>query len=98
MNKRRMKENQLALGSADCNLSRGFSASERIADDVATEMMLCENRRQIGSGPRTSERKHKKDVLVCITHIASHSSETDVRVFWEGDIFQSETVTPFIPC
>jgi hypothetical protein len=41
--------------------------------------------------------KETKNLLVCVTYVASHSSETDEWVWWERDILQREAVTPFFP-
>lgn len=71
-----MKENQPAPDSDVLSLSRGASAAERIAEDIATEMTLpkwCQMTRRMKTGSR-------KSVLMCISNIASHGRQAYIRI------------------
>ena len=93
-----MKENQPALDSGARNLSRGASASERMAEDTVIEMILPKvlQLSQITRSMKTS--RLKKNVLMCITNIASHGRQAYIRIRGDRDAVQCEAVAPFFPC
>ena len=89
-------ENQPAPDSEVLSLSRGASAAERIAEDIATEMTLskglrCQMTRRMKTGG-------KKSVLMCVSNIARHGCQAYIRIRGDRNVLQCEAVAPFFPC
>jgi hypothetical protein len=96
----RVKENQPAPDSGARNLSRGASAAERIAEDTVTEMILTKvlELSQITRSMKTPRPPQKRNLLMCITNIASHGGQAYKRIQGNRDAVQCEAVAPFFPC
>ena len=84
----------LCFGSGED--SRGYRNRYDTNEGVAVKSDNSEH--EDTQSPPPKKKKKERNLLMCITNIASHGGQAYKRIQGDRDAIQCETIAPFFPC